>query len=240
MLIVEYDGTNFSGFQKQANARTVQDVLERAIEKVVKHPVKLQFSGRTDGGVHAVYQVVKFVTSSRMPINSFIPAINSHLPDDVVVKIAREVGCDFHPRYKAKSRVYRYLIDNGKCPSVLMRKYTWHIPNYLNVDAMQEAANYLIGIHDFRSFHASGSNLGSTVRQIFGIKCARRGRFVSITIEANAFLYHMARIIVGTLVEVGLGRIKPLDVKYILEARDRKAAGPTAPAKGLCLVKVKF
>jgi tRNA pseudouridine38-40 synthase len=162
------------------------------------------------------------------------------LPEDVVVKHASETDADFHPRYKAKSRVYRYLIDNGKEPAVLMRRYAWHIPKKLNVEAMQKAANYLIGTHDFRSFHASGSNLGSTVRHVFGIKCKRKGRFVSITIEASAFLYHMARIIVGTLVEVGLGKIEPEDVRKILEAKDRKVAGPTAPAHGLCLVRVKY
>jgi len=240
MLVVEYDGTNFSGFQRQLNARSVQEVLERAIENVVKHPIKLQFAGRTDAGVHATYQVVKFVTNSKMPISAFIPAINGNLPDDVVVKSAKEVDPNFHPRYSARSRVYRYLIDNGKCPFVLTRRYAWHIPKRLNVEAMQEAANYLIGMHDFKSFHASGSDLGSTVRRIYGIKCAKKGRFISITIEANAFLYHMARIIVGTLVEVGLGKIKPMDVKRILEVRDRKAAGPTAPAKGLCLTKIKY
>lgn len=240
MLIVEYDGTNFSGFQKQPNARSVQEVLEKAIEDVVKHPIRLQFAGRTDAGVHATYQVVKFSTNSKMPINAFVPAINSNLPSDVIVKAARVVDKTFHPRYSARSRIYRYLIDNGRYPSVLMRRYAWHIPKRLNVEAMQEAANYLVGTHDFKSFHASGSEVGSTVRKIYGIKCTKRGRFVAITIEANAFLYHMARIIVGTLVEVGLGKMKPIDVKRILDARDRRVAGPTAPAKGLCLIKVKF
>jgi tRNA pseudouridine38-40 synthase len=239
-LVIEYDGTNFSGFQKQSNTRTVQKVLESAIEKVTGHAVKLQYAGRTDAGVHATWQVVKFSTRSNIPVSALVSAINSHLPEDVVVKHASETDADFHPRYKAKSRVYRYLIDNGKEPAVLMRRYAWHIPKKLNVEAMQKAANYLIGTHDFRSFHASGSNLGSTVRHVFEIKCKRKGRFVSITIEANAFLYHMARIIVGTLVEVGLGKIEPEDVRKILEAKDRKVAGPTAPAHGLCLVRVKY
>lgn len=239
-LVVEYDGTNFSGFQKQSNARSVQDILERAIEKVVKHPVKLQYAGRTDAGVHAIWQVVKFITKSKMPTHAFVPAINSYLPDDVVVKHAREVSSTFHPRYSAKSRVYRYLIDNGKKPSVLVRKYAWHIPEYLCVTAMQEAANYLIGIHDFIPFCAGGRGAGSTIRRVFSIKCKRRGRFVSITIEANSFLYRMARRIVGTLVQVGRGKLNPEDVKRILESKDKRVAGPTAPAHGLCLIKVKY
>ncbi|HID06358.1 MAG TPA: tRNA pseudouridine(38-40) synthase TruA [Armatimonadetes bacterium] len=239
-IVIEYDGTHFAGFQRQAHQRTVQGVLETAIAKVVKHPVKVLAAGRTDAGVHATGQVAKFTTVSRIPVRAVVPALNSNLPFDIVVKSATLVNASFHPRYDAKSRVYRYTIDNKRTPSVLLRNYAWHIPDKLDVTAMKRAAVHLIGTHDFKSFHASGSDLGSTVRCIYDIQCRRKGGLVIITIEANAFLYHMARIIVGTLVEIGLGKRKPSDMKCILNACNRDAAGPTAPAHGLCLVRVRY
>ncbi len=239
-LVIGYDGTDFHGFQRQKGLRTVQEELERTLTTLLGHPVSVKAAGRTDTGVHAEGQVVSFWTNCPIPVERLPLALNSLLPADIVAKKATQVSPKFHPRFDATSRVYRYLIENRPAPSVLLRRYAWHIPEPLNVEAMKQAAQFLIGVHDFASFHASGSDLGSTVREMKRIVIAKRNGVVAITMEANAFLYHMARIIVGTLVEIGLGRREPDEMKAILEARDRSVAGKTAPPHGLCLVQVKY
>jgi tRNA pseudouridine38-40 synthase len=166
--------------------------------------------------------------------------LNGLLPPDIVAKEAKEVSPDFHPRFDATSRVYRYLIDNRPVPAALLRRYAWHVPEPLDVEAMRSASQHLIGVHDFASFHASGSDLGSTVREMKRIVISKRNGIISITLEANSFLYHMARIIVGTLVEIGLGERHPDEMREILMVRDRSAAGKTAPPHGLCLMQVKY
>ncbi|MCS7264546.1 MAG: tRNA pseudouridine(38-40) synthase TruA [Armatimonadetes bacterium] len=239
-LIIGYDGTDFHGFQRQKGFRTVQGELERTLTILLGHPVSIKVAGRTDAGVHAEGQVVSFWTTCPIPVERLPLALNSLLPDDIVAKKATEVGPDFHPRFDATSRVYRYLIDNRISPSVLLKRFAWHIPTLLDIKAMRQAAQYLIGVHDFASFHASGSDLGSTVREMKKINITRRGGLIVITMEANAFLYHMARIIVGTLVEIGLGEKQPEEMRAILESRHRSAAGKTAPPQGLCLMQVKY
>ncbi len=239
-LILGYDGTDFHGFQKQKGLRTVQEELERTLTTLLGHIVTVKAAGRTDAGVHAEGQVVSFWTNCPIPVDRIPLALNSLLPSDIVAKMATEVGPDFHPRFDATSRVYRYLIDNRQAPSILLKRYAWHIPEPLDIKAMRQAAQYLIGVHDFASFHASGSDLGSTVREMKRVTVAKRNGIVAITMEANAFLYHMARIIVGTLVEIGFGRMKPEEMKAILEARNRTMAGKTAPPHGLCLMQVKY
>ncbi len=239
-LVIGYDGTDFHGFQRQKGLRTVQEELERTLTTLLGHPVSVKAAGRTDTGVHAEGQVVSFWTSCPIPVERLPLALNSLLPADIVAKKATQVSPNFHPRFDATSRVYRYLIDNRPVPSVLLRRYAWHIVEPLDVEAMKRAAQFLIGVHDFASFHASGSDLGSTVREMKRITVVKRDGVIAITMEANAFLYHMARIIVGTLVEIGLGRRKPEDMEAILEARDRTVAGKTAPPHGLCLMQVKY
>ncbi len=239
-LVIGYDGTDFHGFQRQKGLRTVQEELERTLTILLGHPVQLKAAGRTDAGVHAEGQVVSFWTNCPIPTERLPIALNGLLPPDIVAKRATEVPPDFHPRFDATSRVYRYLIDNRPIPSILLRRYAWHIPEPLDIAAMREAASCLIGVHDFASFHASGSELGSTVREMKRIAITRRDGVTAITMEANAFLYHMARIIVGTLVEIGKGKRPPEEVCAILNARDRSVAGKTAPAHGLCLLQVKY
>lgn len=239
-LVIGYDGTDFHGFQRQKGLRTVQEELERTLTILLRHPVRVKAAGRTDTGVHAEGQVVSFWTSCPIPVERLPLALNSLLPSDIVAKKANQVSPNFHPRFDATSRVYRYLIDNRPTPSALLRRYAWHIPEPLNVEAMKQAAQYLLGVHDFASFHASGSDLGSTVREMKRIAVVKRGGVISVTMEANAFLYHMARIIVGTLVEIGLGQREPEEMHSILEARDRSVAGKTAPPHGLCLMQVKY
>jgi tRNA pseudouridine38-40 synthase len=239
-LIIGYDGTDFHGFQRQAGLRTVQEELERTLTKLLGHAVAVKAAGRTDAGVHAEGQVVSFRTDNPIPTHRLPVALNGLLPADIVAKKATEVAPDFHPRFDATSRVYRYLIDNRPTPSALLRRYAWHIPEPLDVEAMRQAARWLLGVHDFASFHASGSELGTTVREMKRLHIAKRDGIIVITLEANAFLYHMARIIVGTLVEIGLGKRHPEEMRQILDARDRTVAGKTAPPHGLCLWRVKY
>lgn len=239
-LIIGYDGTDFHGFQRQTNLRTVQEELERTLTTLLKHEVSIKAAGRTDAGVHAEGQTVSFWTNCPIPIDRLPLALNALLPHDIVAKKATEVSPDFHPRFDATSRVYRYLIDNRPAPSILLRRYAWHISQPLDLVVMRAAAGYLIGTHDFASFHASGSPLRSTVRRMIRVSVAKRDGIISITMEANAFLYHMARIIVGTLVEISLGKRTPDEMRAILEARDRKIASKTAPPHGLCLMQVKY
>ncbi len=239
-LVIGYDGTGFHGFQRQGGLRTVQEELEGTLTTLLGHEVKIKASGRTDAGVHAEGQVVTFWTNCPIPTQRLPVALNGLLPPDIVAKKATEVPPDFHPRFDAISRVYRYLIDNRPAPSVLLRRYAWHIPNRLDINAMRQAAKFLVGTCDFASFQASGSDLGSTVRSMKRVTVSQHDGVIVVTLEANAFLYHMARIIVGTLVEVGLGKRTPDEMGAILYARDRKAAGKTAPPHGLCLLKVKY
>jgi tRNA pseudouridine38-40 synthase len=239
-LVIGYDGTDFHGFQRQKGLRTVQEELERTLTSLLGHPVSVKAAGRTDAGVHAEGQVVSFWTSYPIPVERLPVVLNGLLPPDIVAKEAKEVSPDFHPRFDATSRVYRYLIDNRPVPAALLRRYAWHVPEPLDVEAMRSASQHLIGVHDFASFHASGSDLGSTVREMKRIVISKRNGIISITLEANSFLYHMARIIVGTLVEIGLGERHPDEMREILMVRDRSAAGKTAPPHGLCLMQVKY
>lgn len=238
--MIGYDGTDFHGFQRQKGLRTVQEELERTLTILLGHTVSVKAAGRTDAGVHAEGQVVSFWTNCPIPTDRLPVVLNSLLPPDIVAKKAEEVGPDFHPRFSAVSRVYRYLIDNRPVPSALLRRYSWHIPEPLDLEAVKIAAKFLVGVHDFASFHASGSNLGSTVREMKRIRITKRNGVIAVTMEANAFLYHMARIIVGTLVDIGLGQRPPDEMNTVLAARDRSAAGKTAPPHGLCLVQVKY
>ena len=239
-LLLEYDGTDYHGFQKQPRLRTVQSELEAAIGKVVDAPIRLIGAGRTDAGVHATGQVANFLTDNRIPIERLPAALNSLLPTDVAVKEAEEVPLDFHARRWAVSRCYQYLLLNQPWRSALLARYSHWVPGELAVGKMNEAARCFLGEHDFRSFQASGSTTRHTVRRVSRAAIRRMGRLVVITLEANAFLYQMVRIMVGTLLSVGLGKRPPEGVKAILESADRRQAGKTVPAKGLCLVRVNY
>jgi tRNA pseudouridine38-40 synthase len=241
-LTLEYDGTNYHGWQSQAGTGrpTIQETLEQAIGKLTGERCAVVSSGRTDAGVHALGHVANVSTSSRIPAENFAGALNRHLPADIRVVRSEEVPADFHARFSATGKTYRYTILNRPAPSALLRDRAWHVEQTLNVSAMRKAAAVLAGKHDFSSFRSSGCGASSPVRRLRSLTVQRRGDLVEITLTADAFLMHMARNIAGTLAEAGLGRFSPDDVKRILRSRDRKTAGRTAPAAGLCLLAVEY
>ncbi|AEM79570.1 tRNA pseudouridine(38-40) synthase TruA [Thermoanaerobacter wiegelii] len=240
MIVVEYDGTNYHGWQYQENAVTVQEVLQKAIKKVTGEEVNLIGASRTDTGVHALYQVANFRTNTKIPAEKLPYALNSVLPDDIVVVQAKDVEDSFHARYSAKRKRYKYIILNRKFPMPTMRNYCWHISYPLSIEKMKKAASYLIGTHDFSAFKASGSSKTSTIRTVYDLTIEKNEEFINIEIEANGFLYNMVRIIVGTLSYVGLGKIEENEVYDILKSRDRTKAGITAPPQGLYLIKIMY
>ncbi|ABY92202.1 MAG: tRNA pseudouridine synthase A [Caldanaerobacter subterraneus] len=240
MIVVEYDGTNYHGWQYQKNAVTVQEVLQKAIKKVTGEEVNLIGASRTDTGVHALYQVANFKTNTKIPAEKLPYALNSVLPDDIVVVQAKDVEDSFHARYSAKRKRYKYIILNRKFQMPTMRNYCWHISYPLNIEEMKKAASYLIGTHDFSAFKASGSSKTSTIRTVYDLTIEKNEDFINIEIEANGFLYNMVRIIVGTLSYVGLGKIKEDEVYDILKSKDRTKAGITAPPQGLYLIKIIY
>jgi tRNA pseudouridine38-40 synthase len=238
--VVEYDGTEYSGFQVQPRRRTVQGELEQALLRIMQEPVRVMGAGRTDAGVHAVGQVISFKTSCPIPVERMCIALNSALPPDIVLAGAEEVGHDFHARYSARQRIYEYSILNTEQPSALRGRYAWHIAERLNLTAMRRGAAHLVGTHDFAAFSLSRRDGKSTVRELSALEISRHCDMISIVLSANGFLHSMARGIVGTLVEVAQGRRTPDDIKTILEGKDRGAAGRTAPARGLCLMEVIY
>jgi len=239
-VILEYDGSSYCGWQRQPRHLTVQELVENGLHKLFKERIKVSVAGRTDTGVHAKGQVINFVTCSSVPIPAIKPALNSYLPPDIQVKKVQEVSVNFHAQKSALSRLYRYIIYNHPFPNPFYRNFSWHIPFSLERENMREASRYLIGRHDFSSFLAQGSPVYSAVRKIEKVVFFVKGRFMVIYIRADSFLYRMVRNIIGTLVEVGRGRISPPEVKEILDARDRTAAGPTAPPQGLYLVRIRY
>ncbi len=241
-LILEYDGTNYHGWQTQAGSDrpTIQQALEQAIKKLAGEEVTIHSSGRTDAGVHALRQAANFPTAGRIPGESWAPALNHHLPPDIRVSSSEEAAPDFHARKSAVGKIYRYVILNRREPSALERNRAWHVNLPLNLRAMRLAAGHLVGKHDFSAFRASACNAKTPVRKLKSLAIRKQGDFVELLLEADAFLMHMARNIAGTLAEVGLGRFTPDDVKRMLKSRDRRTAGRTAPAHGLYLVEVFY
>jgi tRNA pseudouridine38-40 synthase len=239
-LTIEYDGTGYHGWQIQPNVETIQGTVEGKLAQITGEPVRLFASGRTDTGVHAMGQVAHFKTQSALDVLSFLKALNSLLPEDIRVKDVEEVDEAFHARFSAKGKVYEYRIFNGELPSPFHRHYSWFVPGKLDLTSMRKAAMKLRGRHDFSSFCSAGSDHASPIREIYAIDVGMRGYLITIEVEANAFLKQMVRNIVGTLVEVGRRKLTPSQFADILEARDRRRAGLTAPAQGLFLVKVNY
>ncbi len=240
MMVVQYDGTDYAGFQRQPDVPTVQGELESALERLLSEPVHLKAASRTDAGVHALGQVVSFRTSNPIPVENLPRALNGMLPLAVSVVQAAEVPDDFYPRFDAIGKQYTYRILNREVPSPFICRYAWHVEEALDVDAMAEAAQVLTGEHDFAAFCAAGSSVRSTVRNLYRFDIDLNGDIIEARLAADGFLYMMVRIIMGTLVEVGLGRLTVGDVEAILASRDRRKAGPTAPPQGLCLVRVDY
>lgn len=238
--MVTYDGTAYHGWQRQKNHVTIQEVMESKIRQMVAHEVKLFGSGRTDAGVHAYSQVCNFKTTSKIPCDSLQKGLNSLLPEDIYVKEAGEVPLKFHARYSAKSKTYQYRILNREAPDIFLRRYVWHIPVALNTEAMKRCIPMLIGTYDFSSFMSSGGSSKNPIRTVMHASLEQEGPFLYFTIQANGFLKHMVRNIVGTLVNVGMGKISEQEFQEIFHARDRKLAGIKAPAQGLFLLGVNY
>ncbi|MCP4269776.1 MAG: tRNA pseudouridine(38-40) synthase TruA [Candidatus Brocadiaceae bacterium] len=238
-LVIEYDGTNYVGWQQQKNGISVHEKLTKAIEKTVNECIKLLGAGRTDAGTHAIGQVANFKTKSNIPSFNLVQAINSYLPKDIVVKSAKKVPDKFHSRYSAKSKIYRYTILNSNIRCAIQRNYCHYYSTHLDIEKMQKASKILIGKHDFSVFK-SKSDILSSVRTVKMLEIKNKGKYVLFTIEADGFLYKMVRSIVGTLLEVGRGKMTITEFKKIVKSRDRTKAGNTVPAKGLCLLKVKY
>lgn len=237
---VEYDGSRFSGWQRQPHARSVQACVEQALSRVADSPLKVYCAGRTDAGVHASGQVIHVETSAQRSARSWTLGANANLPSDVSVVWSRDVDDDFHARFSATARTYRYIICNRAARPGLWSKNVSFIYRPLDVDLMTRAARCLVGEHDFSSFRAAGCQARHAVRVVRWIDIRRSGDFIVLTIEANAFLQHMVRNIVGTLLPVGEGRSAPAWVAQVLAARDRDAAGVTATPHGLYLTAVEY
>ncbi|NNE38274.1 MAG: tRNA pseudouridine(38-40) synthase TruA [Gammaproteobacteria bacterium] len=237
---VEYDGTNFVGWQKQDQGRTVQQSVESAFSKVADHTVSVQCAGRTDSGVHAIEQVIHFDTESLREDHSWVFGVNSLVPDDININWVKRTDTDFHARFSALSRYYRYIILNRATRSSLLSNFSaWQI-HHLNEEDMSEAAKLLIGKHDFTSFRATSCQSKTPIRDVTNLTVQRRGDFIFIDIIANAFLQHMVRNIVGVLMQIGCKKYPVNWAMDVLDAKDRTKGGITAPASGLYLMKVQY
>ena len=239
-LTIEYDGKDFNGWQKQPNKLNIQGEIERAIETITGEKVDLIASGRTDAGVHALAQVANFKTNSKLPIEKFAIAINSKLKKSIRIQKAEEVDERFHSRYSCKKKTYRYIINNGEQGSAIYRNLEYYIPTKLDANKMKEAIKYFEGEHDFKGFKASGTSSKSSVRVIYETKIKVEGERIVIELTGNGFLYNMVRIIAGTLVDVGLGKINSKEIPDIINSGDRTRAGKTLPPYALYLVSVIY
>lgn len=239
-LTLEYDGTSYHGWQKQPGLPTIQGVLEDRVSRLTREAVRVKGAGRTDAGVHALGQVANFISHITLPNEVVQRALNALLPEDIAVTKVEEVPLGFDAQRDAKARTYRYTLLTRPYPSPLARFQSLFIPFPLNVDAMAEAASFLVGEHDFSSFRATGWTPTSPVRHVLEARFAQEGNYLYFFITADAFLKHMVRIVVGTLLEVGRGRLTPEGFRQILEAKDRRRASKTIPPHGLCLLEVIY
>ena len=239
-LGVAYDGTNYHGWQVQDNGITIEEVLNRTISELVQEDIKVIGASRTDAGVHACGNVAVFDTESRIPGDKFSFALNQRLPEDIRIQESCEVDADFHPRYADTVKTYEYNILNRRFELPTKRLYAAFCYYPMDIERMNQAAAYLVGEHDFKSFCSAGAQVQTTVRTIYAVNVTKADDMVHIRITGNGFLYNMVRIIAGTLMQVGTGLMEPEQVMEILEARDRSKAGPTAVAKGLTLVEIRY
>lgn len=238
-LTIQYDGTKYCGWQKQPSSSGIQGTIEYAIYEITKEKVNITGSGRTDAGVHALGQVANFKTNSSIPIAKIPDALNAKLPKDISIIDCQEVSDDFHSRYSATGKIYRYLIYNKPYRSPLYKDISYHVRYELDIEKMRSEAKSLLGTHEFKGFMSSGSSVKDTVRTIHNISINNSGDLIVLEVEGNGFLYNMVRIIVGTLVDIGRGRIDK-SLGEIIASQDRGEAGHTAPAHGLFLKKVHY
>lgn len=239
-LVVAYDGTAYCGFQVQNNGPTIEGELNKVLSELFGEDIRVIGASRTDSGVHAYCNVAVFDTEARMPAEKMIYAINQRLPEDIRVQSSCEVAATFHPRHTDSRKTYEYRIYNSGVQNPMKRHYALWDYHTLDINKMKEAAAYLVGEHDFKSFCSTDTQVESTVRTIYRLTVEKNGEDIVISVCGNGFLYNMVRIIAGTLLEVGKGKIEPISMVKILNALDRQAAGPTAPAHGLTLVKYEF
>lgn len=239
-LIVEYDGTNYCGWQRQKNGKTIQQTIENAILKVTGEDIKLIGSSRTDAGVHAKMYVCNFSTSSTIPPDKIGIVINHKLPEDIVILKSEEVDSTFHSRYSSKGKMYSYTILNRNERAAIGRNYAYQYGRNIDIEAMKKAAVYFLGKHDFTAFKSTGSSVKDNVRTITEVRVEKNGDFIKIYVAGDGFLYNMVRIMAGTLLSVSQGKTDPEDIPNIIRSRDRKLAGPTAPAYGLYLNQVFY
>jgi len=241
LLVIEYDGTAYAGWQRQKKEVTIQGSIEKALSQMLNKTLTVHGAGRTDAGVHALGQVAHFHSPASYEPEIYKRALNNLLPNDIVIHRAEEVGKDFHARYSALSKTYRYLILNGSTPSALERNRVWFCPYALDHRVMERCLALVQGSHDFSSFRSQGSETKSPVRNVLEQTLVRGSNgLITITLRADGFLRHMVRAIMGTLVQAGRGKITPSDFQDILKSRDRGRAGPTAPPQGLYLVEVRY
>ena len=239
-LVVAYDGTNYQGWQIQSNGETIESMLNRALQSLTGEPIRVMGASRTDSGVHALGNVAVFDTEARMPGDKFSYALNQRLPEDIRIQASCEVPGDFHPRYQETVKTYEYRILNREFPLPSCRLNTYFTYYTLNVDRMCQAAAFLIGEHDFKSFCAAGAQVKTTIPTVYDLQNKNDENILTKRINGNGFLYNMVRIIAGTLMKVGTGEWEPEYIEEILKAKDRRKAGPTAPAKGLTLLEIRF
>lgn len=239
-MVVAYDGTNYCGWQVQPNGITIEEVLNRSLSNLLGEKIEVMGASRTDSGVHSLGNVAVFDTNTRMPADKIAFALNQRLPEDIVVQGSCEVPSDWHPRYQESTKTYEYRILNRtfRMPTRRLDTYFYHYP--LDVEQMSEAASYLVGTHDFASFCAANAQVKSTVRTIYSCTAQKENDIITIRVTGNGFLYNMVRIIAGTLIEVGAGKRRPEEIKDILAAENRDAAGPTAPAQGLTMMGIEY
>lgn len=252
-LTIQYDGTNYKGWQIQSrqNIPTIQGVLQQAIQKIIGESIKLTAAGRTDAGVHAISQIAAFHAATNLKTMVIHSALNANLPPDIRILDVCDKNMGFNPRFDAKNKIYGYFISTSRLISPFLHRYTWNIPYKLDIDEMINSLRFIQGQHDFSSFRGSGCGSKSTVKTIYLTRIEKKeaidfmtfpinGNFIKFTIEADSYLRHMVRNIVGTIFEIGRGRWKAEDMKSILLARSRKAAGQTAPARGLFLERINY
>lgn len=239
-IILAYDGADFHGWQIQTGLRTVQETVENALEKILGHTVRVTASGRTDAGVHAMGQVINFITPSAIPEKGLLSAMNSVFPSDITAVEVKEVHLNFHARYMARSKAYVYIIETAEIFSPFLSRYALHLPGMLDIEAMSLSAKMIEGEHDFSSFMAAGSTVKTTRRRVLAAEISTRHSQIYFFVQGSGFLRHMVRNIVGTLVLVGQGKMMPDEIAQIMTRRDRAFAGPTAPPQGLYLVGVNY
>ena len=240
MLTVAYDGTAYHGWQIQPNGETIEGILNRCLSETLGEKIEVIGASRTDSGVHAMGNIAVFDTDSPIPADKISYALNQRLPEDIKIQKSEEVVVDFHPRHCESRKTYEYRIYCAPFPMPVKRLYAHFTYIPMDVERMRQGAVYLVGKHDFKSFCSTEAQVETTVRQVDSVEVVQEGKEIVIRVAGRGFLYNMVRIIAGTLMEVGRGHIAPEEVKTILEARDRQAAGPTAPACGLTLIKYEF